>query len=86
VKGPAGRRSIASDFGFYQIMERRGYSRTQVDRCLADETVARKLAEASDKDWKLPGIAGTPSFAIDGNILTGTASWSTLSPQLAARF
>lgn len=86
VKGPAGRRAIASDFKLYDIMARRGYTRVATDRCLADDAMARKLAEASDKDWKRPGVGGTPAFAIDGQILAGTASWSTLSPQLAARF
>ncbi len=86
VPGAAGRRAIASDFHFYDLMERRGYSRVEADRCLADEAMARKLAAASDKDWKLPGVVGTPSFAINGVILAGTAGWSTLQPQLAARF
>ena len=81
----ARRRAIASDFGFYAIMERRGYSKAEADRCLADEAMAERLAEASDADWKKPGIGGTPAFAIDGNVLAGTHSWSMLQPQLAAR-
>lgn len=80
--GSAGRRAIASDFGFYAIMERRGYSRAEADRCLADETMARKLAETSAKDWKLPGIGGTPAFAINGVVLPGTHAWGPLEAQI----
>jgi protein-disulfide isomerase len=84
--GAAGRRAIATDFHLYDIMVRRGYTRTQTDQCLANEAMARKLATASDKDWKMPGVEGTPTFAIDGVVLAGTASWKSLEPQLAARF
>ncbi|MEO6041006.1 MAG: thioredoxin domain-containing protein [Croceibacterium sp.] len=85
VPGLAGRRAIANDFKFYDIMDRRGYSRVQTDKCLADEAMARKIATAADKDWKLPGVAGTPTFAINGLILAGTATWTALAPQLDAR-
>jgi protein-disulfide isomerase len=80
--GAAGRRAIASDFGLYKIMERRGYTRAEVDRCLADETFVRQLAEESGKDWDKPGIDGTPSFAINGVAMPGTHTWSALSRQL----
>lgn len=80
--GPSRRRAIASDFHFYEIMARRGYSRAEADRCLADEAAARKLAENSAKDWELPGISGTPSFAINGVIMPGTHVWSALERQI----
>jgi len=83
--GAAGRRAIATDFHFYDLMETRGISRAQADKCLADDAMAKKLAAASDKDWKLPGVVGTPTFALNGVILAGTATWSTLQPQIAAR-
>ncbi len=78
----ARRRAIAGDFGFYRIMEQRGYSRSEADRCLADETLARKLAETSARDWDLPGIGGTPSFSINGVVLPGTHSWPALEQQI----
>jgi hypothetical protein len=63
-------------------MERRGYSRTAADRCLADEAMARRLAEISDREWKRPGIGGTPSFAINGIVMPGTHTWAALERQL----
>lgn len=86
VAGVAGRRAIAGDFGFYRLMEGRGYSRVEVDRCLADDALASKLAEHSDRDWKRPGIGGTPSFAINGIVMPGTHSWAALERQLADFF
>lgn len=83
--GAARRKAIASDFKFYDIMTRRGYSRPEIDRCLSDEALATRLADTSEKDWKRPGITGTPSFAIDGTVLAGTSSWNLLQLQLAAR-
>ena len=82
VSGAAGRRAIASDFGFYTIMERRGYARAEVDRCLADDALVRQLAEESGKDWEKPGIGGTPAFAINGVVMPGTHTWAVLSRQL----
>jgi protein-disulfide isomerase len=80
--GAAGRRAIAGDFGFYAIMERRGYRRTDVDRCLADEAMANRLAQISAREWDRPGIDATPSFAINGIVMPGTHTWAALSRQL----
>jgi len=80
--GAAGRRAIASDFGFYAIMERRGYRRADVDRCLADEAKARSLAEISAREWDRPGVDSTPSFAINGIVMPGTHTWPALERQI----
>ncbi len=80
--GAAGRRAIAADFGFYAIMERRGYGRAETDRCLNDEALANRLTEDSDRDWALPGIEGTPSFSINGEVLPDTTTWHGLSRRL----
>lgn len=79
------RRAIASDLGFYAIMERRGYRRTDIDRCLADEVKATSLAEASEANGAKYFVSSTPSFAINGVKLAGTHSWSLLEPQIKAR-
>jgi hypothetical protein len=81
--GPTRRRAIASDFGFYRIMEARGYGRPELDRCLSDEAAARRFAEQSQRDWDKPGIDATPSFAINGIVMPGTHTWAALERQLA---
>ncbi|MBT2133241.1 thioredoxin domain-containing protein [Croceibacterium sp. LX-88] len=82
ASGAAGRKAIASDGGLYAIMTRRGYSRTEVDRCLADDAFVKTLAETSAKDWEKPGIDSTPTFAVNGVVLPGTHTWDALSKQL----
>ena len=63
-------------------MERRGYTRIELDRCLSDEAAARRFAEQSDKDWNRPGIDATPSFTINGIVMPGTHTWAALERQL----
>ena len=78
-------RYIATDFHFYQIMETRGFSRPEVDKCLADTALAKRLAEETDKAQKDYAIQGTPSFLLDNVLLAGTYSWDVLRPQIEAR-
>lgn len=78
-------RAIARDFGFYQIMQTRGYTAIQVDKCLADEALARRLAASTDEATSKLFVTGTPMFAIDGVVLAGTYTWDALRPQLDAR-
>lgn len=80
--GATGRRAIATDFGFYAIMERRGYRRTDVDRCLADNAMATRLAQISAREWDRPGVDSTPSFAINGVVMPGTHTWAALERQI----
>lgn len=83
--GAARRRAIASDLKFYDIMIGRGYERTAIDRCLADEALAKRLAEQSVADDAKWNVKSTPSFAIGGVMLAATYSWKMLQPQLDAR-
>lgn len=78
-------RAIARDFGFYGIMQSRGYTAQQIDKCLADEPLARRLAESTDEAQTRLLVTGTPMFAIDGVVLAGTHTWDALRPQLDAR-
>jgi protein-disulfide isomerase len=77
-------RAIAGDFHFYEIMATRGYDRLTVDRCLADGATAKRLAAQTDDATKL-GVDSTPSFLLNGDLLTGTHDWQTLKLQLEAR-
>jgi protein-disulfide isomerase len=78
-------RAIAADFGFYAMMEQRGYDRPMVDRCLADEAMAKRLAAQTAGAQEL-GIQGTPGFLLNGLLLAGTYDWQSLDAQLQARF
>ena len=82
----ARRQAMASDLGFYTIMERRGYSRVALDRCLADEAKAAQLAESSQADVAAYKLQGTPSFVVDGELLEGVFTWPALEKALGSRF
>lgn len=81
---PVRLRAIATDFGFYAIMEQRGLTRAAADRCLADEATARRLA-GYRQAAEAAGVEGTPAFLINDLLLTGTHDWKTLELQLKAR-
>lgn len=82
----ARRQAIASDLGFYTILERRGYSRVALDRCLADDAKAGALAETSQADVATYQLQGTPSFVVDGKLLDGVFTWPALEKALGSRF
>ncbi|OZA91589.1 MAG: hypothetical protein B7X57_09980, partial [Erythrobacter sp. 34-65-8] len=70
---PSRTRAVASDLGFYRIMEGRDYDRVAIDRCLAD---------ISERDAIRFNVAGTPSFALDGKLLPGVHDWRALEKVL----
>lgn len=80
----ARRRAIATDLGLYTIAETRGLQRNQVDRCLADEALAQRIASQTVEGDK-SGVTGTPSFKLNGDLLIGTFDWATLRTHLDAR-
>jgi len=77
-------RAIASDFDFYAIMARFGYSRVQADRCLGDAAMVKRLTAQTEAASAL-GVDSTPSFAINGQVLTDEHEWKTLAPQIDAK-
>ena len=77
-------RAIANDFGFYEIMGQRGYSRPDLDRCLADEPLARRIVGQRQVAIDA-GVQGTPSFAINGQLLEGAHDWAALESAIKAR-
>jgi len=83
--GPIGARmrAIASDLDFYELMEPRGYTVAQLDRCLTDEAALQNLLARAQADDAQFEITGTPSFAVNGEMLVNVHSWTALSPILA---
>jgi protein-disulfide isomerase len=79
------RRNIASDFRLYAMAATRGIDRVTADRCLADNALAQRLAAMTQEAGEL-GVTSTPSFSLNGVLLTGTHDWHVLAPQIAARF
>lgn len=75
-------RAIGDDLDLHELMEPRGFSRTQIDQCLSNEDKALEIVqdnEANNADFNIPG---TPSFAVNGVLLQGVHTWASLQPVL----
>lgn len=81
---PSRFRAIASDFEFYPMMARWGYSTAQVDQCLADEAMLKRLTGQTEQA-SAKGINSTPSFAINGEVLSDVHEWKLLAPKIQAK-
>jgi protein-disulfide isomerase len=75
-------KAVASDFGFYDMMETRGYSRAQVDTCLGNEAKIKALAAQSKADADKFNINSTPSFVVNGKTLD-VHTWAELQKVLS---
>jgi len=73
--------AIASDFGFYAIMDGAGYGRAATDQCLANEATAKKLLDQTDEALN-SGVKGTPSFMLNGKLLDEVHDWAGLEASL----
>lgn len=76
-------RAIAGDLNLYALFEARGYSRVQLDRCLANEAMANAMAKDTQAAVNERGVIGTPSFVINGQ-LQQIYDWASLRPILMA--
>lgn len=78
-------RAVSADLGFYAIMESRGYRRTDVDRCLNDETAARRMVDLSVAGAKAYGVTATPSFVINDALVADVHGWDALQKVIAEK-
>jgi len=81
----AARLNMANALGFITKFENRGYSRSELTTCLSDNTEARRLLDNGAADAGEFPIAGTPSFALDGELLVDIHDWSALYPVLSGK-
>ena len=79
---PAQMKAVAQDMGLYSLMTARGYAPAQLDQCLANRTLADKLAAQTNEAMQ-GGVRGTPSFMINGT-LQEAHEWAALQPLLSA--
>lgn len=77
-------KAIAGDLGFYKIMEQRGLERSEINQCLSNEDRAFEILASAQKDNERFSIPGTPSFAVNGELLQGIHGWSGLRAALDA--
>lgn len=82
----ASRVSLAATLGFVDMLAERGMSRADINACLTDDKAALALIRNGSADQAEFGVTGTPSFALDGELLADVHNWRTLYPVLRARF
>ena len=74
---------LATLAGLQDWAAARGVPADKANQCLRDENEVNKLVQlSSDVSTQYPDFPGTPSFIINGTMLSQTASWEKLQPQL----
>ncbi len=76
---------IAGKVGLADLAARNGLGKAAVDKCLASEdAINTLLAMRADVIEKHPDFSGTPSFFVNGKLLSGVHGWAALKPLLPA--
>ena len=78
------RQRIAAITGLDAIAARHGIPAARIRSCLADEAGAARVAAIKSAGERI-GIAGTPSFMINGRVAQHVHDWSALEPLLRGR-
>ncbi|MFU7529202.1 thioredoxin domain-containing protein [Qipengyuania sp. ASV99] len=68
------------------MLAERGTSMADINTCLADDAAALALIRNGNADRDEFAVPGTPSFALDGELLNEVHTWGALYPVLAERF
>lgn len=68
------------------MLAERGTSMADINTCLANDAAALELIRNGNADRDEFAVPGTPSFALDGELLNEVHTWGALYPVLAARF
>ncbi len=81
----ASRMNAASALGLSELLVQRGQSRADLDACVTDDVAAKKLLANGEADYTEFSVNATPSFALDGKLLSEVHGWDALYPVLSAR-
>ncbi|MHA7819405.1 MAG: DsbA family protein [Erythrobacter sp.] len=82
----AARINAATALDLDDMLADRGMSRIDITACLSDDQAALELIRNGQADATEFAVRGTPSFALDGELLDDVHSWATLYPVLEERF
>lgn len=70
--------------GLDAFFRQRGMPAAQVDQCLANSADLTRLVEITSNAQREFDVSGTPTFAINGEVVPSANSWATLEPALQA--
>jgi len=77
--------AYANLLGLQDWAAARGLPQAKSNQCLADQKmIDHEVQITSDVNTQYPEFSGTPSFVINGKMLTKTGNWAELQPQLDA--
>jgi protein-disulfide isomerase len=75
-------KALSDIAGFPAFAVMRGVPKAKTEACLADPAAATQLVQMNSDAVSNFNVQGTPSFAINGETLTETATWAALEPKL----
>jgi protein-disulfide isomerase len=70
--------------GVDAFFRQRGMPEAQVNQCLANGGDLQQLAQITSQAQQEYNVTGTPTFAINGEVVPNTGDWRTLEPALKA--
>ena len=77
--------TMANLLGLQDWAAARGVPQAKSNECLSDQKmIDHQVQVTSDVSNQFPDFKGTPSFIINGKMLSDTGSWDKLEPQLQA--
>ena len=62
-------RYIATDLKLYDVMMPRGYTKVQLDQCLANKALAQRIADQTTDAYTRLKVDSTPSFLLNGELV-----------------
>ena len=75
--------AMANVLGLQDWAAARGVPQAKSNQCLSDQqAIDKEVQITSDVNSQFPAFQGTPSFVIDGKLLTDVGTWDKLEPQL----
>lgn len=74
-------RDIGRKTGLYTLMQGRGFTDAQLDRCIDDPQAMSQVLAMTEEAWKKVRITGTPGFTVNGTLVKGS-DWPTLRAAL----
>lgn len=80
---PAAMQDVADKTGLTMLMGKRGFTPAQVKACLADPAALKQVLAMTQEAWQTIHITGTPSFTVNGTLISAH-DWPGLQAALPA--
>jgi protein-disulfide isomerase len=75
--------TMANILGLQDWAAARGVPKAKSNQCLSDQKmIDNEVQLSANVNSQYPDFQGTPSFIVNGTLLTGTGTWDKLEPQL----